>query len=474
MTLRQKILLLATIPLLVAVAVIMAVVNRQAEAVSAQEIALFEKTMLAAKKAELLNYMSLAETSIEHLTGIPRNSSAEDVIEAQTRAKQILNSLTFGEDGYFFVYDLDGTSVVHPKQGWRVGQNYLDLRDKDDRPVIRNLIAAAKAGGGFTRYAWEQPSRGDVTDKIGYAVLIEPWGWMMGTGIYIDDVITQAAAARAGVDARIRQTFLLIGGITLATVLAVFATWIVINIRESRLADAKLQALAQKVTDAQEDERGRVARELHDSISQILVSVKYMLQRARRAPDTGEALGKAEENLNLAITEVRRISHDLRPGLLDDLGLSRALQNLGEEFATRTGIAVDVQTTAFKNLLPDDVKTALYRIAQEALTNVERHAGASRVELGVTHGQEGVVLKITDDGCGFDPAGLRASRKPVGIGLKNMAERIARHGGKLSIDSNAEGTGLRAWLPRGVLRSGGAVAAPRAAEPATDAAWPAE
>lgn len=453
MTLRQKILLLATIPLILSVAVITLLVNRQAAELAAAEISVFEETMLAAKKAELLNYISLAQTSIDHLTGLPRTASAEDIIEAQARAKQILNGLTFGQDGYFFVYNQKGTNLVHPKQSWRVGNNYWDLRDKDGRLAIRDLIEAAQTGGGFTRYAWEQPSRGDVTDKIGYAVLIEPWGWMLGTGIYIDDVVTQVAAAQADVDARIRETFILISVITLGAVLAVFATGLVINVRESRLADAKLKALAQKVVDAQEEERSRVARELHDSISQILVSVKFMLQRARRDPGPGPALDRAEENLNLAITEVRRISHDLRPGLLDDLGLSKALQNLGEDFAARTGIEVEIRTTAFKNLLPAEAKTALYRIAQEALTNVERHAGARHVRLGVQGNPTGIELEIVDDGTGFDPAGLKSSRKPLGIGLRNMQERIERFGGRLVIDSGAEGTRVLARLPQSILRT---------------------
>ena len=446
MTLRQKILLLATIPLILAVAVITLLVNRQAAELAAAEISVFEETMLAAKKAELLNYISLAQTSIDHLTGLPRTASAEDVIEAQARAKQILNGLTFGQDGYFFVYDQQGTNLVHPKQGWRVGNNYWDLRDKDGRPAIRDLVEAAQNGGGFTRYAWEQPSRGDVTDKIGYAVLIEPWGWMLGTGIYIDDVVTQVAAAKADVDAHIRETFILISVITLGAVIAVFATGLVINIRESRLADAKLKALAQKVVDAQEEERSRVARELHDSISQILVSVKFMLQRARRDAGPGPAMDRAEENLNLAIQEVRRISHDLRPGLLDDLGLSRALQDLGEDFSARTGLEVDIQAAPLKNLLPADAKTALYRVAQEALTNIERHAGAAHVQILLRHGVSNVSLEIVDDGTGFD-RGTRTARRTAGIGLKNMQERIERFGGRFQIDTGPDGTRLSATLP---------------------------
>ena len=457
MNLRLKILLLATIPLVLALGAVAFIATYQSAKLARQEIDVFEKAMIEAKQAELLNYVSLALTSIDHLYNTSEPRWAEDEAEAQYLVKQVLDRLTYGTDGYFFVYDDRGNNLVHPKQTWRVGNNYWELEDENGKKVIQRLIEEGKAGGGFVRYAWEQPSIGDVTDKIGYAVFLDRWKWMLGTGIYIDDVITQVTLAKEEVDTRIRETFFLISLVAFGAVVMVFITGIAINVHETRLADAKLQALTEKIVATQEEERGRVARELHDSISQILVSVKFALEQAKLMFGSEEnkasgALDRAEDNLNLAIREVRRISHDLRPGILDDLGLAKALENLAGNFSNRTGINATVKTTAFKNLLGNDVKTALYRIAQESLTNIERHASASEVELGLYRNRTGVTLRIADNGQGFDVHRTKKSGVQNGIGLKNMKERIERLSGILHVDSSTDGTVIEARLPHSVLQ----------------------
>ena len=137
---------------------------------------------------------------------------------------------------------------------------------------------------------------------IAFVVGLQDWRWAVGTGIFIDDIQNTVAAARAGVEQRIRKTFLYIGGITLAAVLLVFGSGLFINIRERRLADVKLKALTQRVLDAQEEERGRVARELHDGISQMLVGVRFALDTARRRllnqdDRAGQSLDKGMDNL---------------------------------------------------------------------------------------------------------------------------------------------------------------------------------
>ena len=454
MNLRLKILLLATIPLIAAIATISVIVNHQAAELSDQEINVFEQTMLKAKKDELRHYVSLALTAIDHLYNSGPPGSREDEIKAQTIAKKILNQLNFGPDGYFYVYDYDGTNVVHPKQTWRVGNSYWDLEDKEGRKVIQNLIRQARNGGGYYRYSWEKPSVGKVADKIGYAVGLPRWKWMIGTGLYIDDVTTQVQQAKAQVRSRIRETFLLIAIITLGAILCVFATGVAINLHETKLANTKLQALTQKIVSTQEEERGRIARELHDGISQILVSVKFTLERAkimlaRSYDDAATAIDTAADNLNVALHEVRQISHDLRPGILDDLGLAKALENLAEGFSQRTSIAVDVSTVPVKDTLSSEAKTALYRIAQEALTNIERHSSATTASLRLAALRKSVVLEIKDNGCGFDPSLVeREGPKNGGIGVRNMHERMARFSGWLNIQSSAHGTTIEAQLPR--------------------------
>ena len=277
---------------------------------------------------------------------------------------------------------------------------------------------------------------------ISYVVGLQDWQWAIGTGVFIDDVLTSVAAARAQVEARIRRTFVYIGAITMAATLLVFMSGVTITIRERRLADAKLKELTQRIFDTQEEERGRVARELHDGISQILVGVRYALELARRQlakddPNAPVSLDRGVEMLGGAITEVRRIS--------DDLGLGPALKALTEEFQTRTGIKTELETVVFRNRLDEEARIALFRIAQEALTNIERHAEATEVTIKLAGHRTGATLLISDDGRGFDMA--ERAKAGRGLGLRNMAERMEQLGGTLTIYSLSPGTAIDATVP---------------------------
>jgi len=453
MNLRQKILLLASAPLIIAVSAITLLVTHQTQSLSEGEIASFKKTMLTAKKAELLNYLSLAESSIRHIYD-PAGPGDEG---AKGQVKEILHGLTYGRDGYFFVYDFKGNNLVHPRQSYRVGKNWWGLKDLKGTLVIQGLIQRAREGGGYQRYLWEKPSTGEVADKIGYATALDKWGWMLGTGLYIDDVLKQVHAKESEVSARVRETSLFIIFITLGALGFVFVTGIAINLHERRMADAKLKELTQRIVETQEEERGRVARELHDGISQILVSVKYALELAmfharKKSDDVLKAIDSGGEALNVAIAEVRRISRDLRPSILDDLGLSPALESLSSEFSKRTGVEIDVSTVSFKDALSTDAKTTLFRVAQEALTNIERHAQATHVTLELSVSRKGINLTIADNGKGFAARKLtQGGDSTSGIGLRNMHERLEYHNGELSVSSSENGTTISARLPKGLL-----------------------
>ncbi|MEM8658379.1 MAG: cache domain-containing protein, partial [Pseudomonadota bacterium] len=415
----QKIFLLATVPLILAASAIAVLVSIQSRALAEQEIQLLEDRLLEAKQSELANYMSLARTSIGHIYG----NALPDDAEAKREVAQILAAMTYDSDGFFFVYDYDGTNLVSPKQTYLINKNWWDATTRDGDFVVQDLIAVARQGGGIHEYVWPKPSTGETAHMYSYVIGLQDWRWAVGTGIWIDDVVAEVASARALTEARITRTFLWIALITLVALLLVFVSGLWITIRERRLADAKLKELTQRIFDTQEEERGRVARELHDGISQILIGVRYALDLAGRRLKTGRAgvgdsLTTAVGGLNDAITEVRRISRDLRPGVLDDLGLGPALKTLTEEFSNRTGIDTRFETVVFRNRLTTEAKTALYRVAQEALTNIERHADAQTVKMQIFGHRSGATLRIEDDGIG-----IRASRQAParGIGLRNMA-----------------------------------------------------
>lgn len=450
MSLKQQILALATMPLIIAILAITLLVTSQSRDLAQSGISAFEENMLQAKQKELVNYINLALSAIDQ---IYTNADAND-IAAQEEVKSILTSLSYGEDGYFFVYDFLGTNLVHPKQPFRVGENWIDLTDPDGDLVIENLIDRARDGGGFHPYKWEKPSSSEVADKLSYAIALDKWQWMLGTGVYVDDVVAQTAAANAELKSSIDRTFIVVAAITVPAVIAVFLAGILLNLRERRLADTKLKELAQRVIDTQEEERTRIARELHDGISQNMVGIRYLLDLAKRkvkdgAEDALLSIERGADGLNGAIKEVRRISHDLRPGLLDDLGLTAALEGLTHNFSERTGIAVELKSVAFKNLLPPDTKTALYRVAQEALTNIERHADANCVSLSIIVDRRGLQMIIFDNGRGFS---LKSKEQKLsttgGLGLRNMQERMEHFGGRLDLKTSPDGTTLTARLPK--------------------------
>ena len=427
-----------------AISVLVAV---QARSLADHEIAELENRLIAAKRNELKNYLTLARNAISKDYGraLPDDEAAKE------RVIQTLAAMIYGSDGYFFVYDYDGTNLVAPRQTELINANWAGLADATGTPIVDELIAIARTGTGYHSYLWQKPSTGEEAQMVSYVVGLQDWRWAIGTGIFIDDVLATVAAARSETEKRVQETFLWIAGITMAALLLVFASGLILNIRERRLADAKLKALTQRIFDTQEEERGRVARELHDSISQILVGVRYRLELARRRLRAGDA--RAEENLGSgidalggAIQEVRRISRDLRPGVLDDLGLGPALQSLMEEFGARTGIKAEFETVVFRNRLDQDAKIALYRVAQEALTNIERHAEASQVSLRVYGHTGGATLHIADNGRGL--AAARASAGPtLGLGLRNMQERIEQLDGRLRILSSRSGTVIEAQVP---------------------------
>lgn len=450
MSLKQQILALATMPLILSILAITFLVTSQSRDLAQSGISAFEENMLSAKQKEVVNYINLALSSIAHIYD---NSAAND-LAAQEEVKAILTTLSYGEDGYFFVYDFEGTNIVHPKQPFRVGENWIDLTDPDGDRVIENLIDRAREGGGFHPYKWEKPSSAEIADKLSYAVALEKWQWMLGTGIYVDDVVAQTAAANADLKSSIDRTFVVVASITVPAVIMVFLAGILLNLRERRLADTKLKELTQRVIDAQEEERARIARELHDGISQSMVGIRYLLDLAKRKVKDGSngaliSIERSTDGLNGAIKEVRRISHDLRPGMLDDLGLTAALEGLMNNFSERTGIRVSLKSVAFKNLLPPDAKTALYRVAQEALTNIEKHANATCVELSIIVDRRGLQMIIFDNGRGF----VMNSKEQVlraagGLGLRNMQERMEHFGGRLDVKTSPKGTTLTARLPK--------------------------
>ena len=203
-----------------------------------------------------------------------------------------------------------------------------------------------------------------------------------------------------------------------------------------------------RVVDAQEVERARLARELHDETGQALTSILLglkSLEERVESTDGGAAFAELRDLVVATLQDVRRLAVELRPAALDDFGLVPALERLRDSISEQRQIAVEVQSDLDDKRLPAETETALYRIVQEALTNVVKHAEASRVTVRLRRPSDRYVeLVIQDDGAGFDPNEVRDG----GLGLVGMRERVALLGGRLSVESSeGAGTMLRAEVP---------------------------
>jgi signal transduction histidine kinase len=227
------------------------------------------------------------------------------------------------------------------------------------------------------------------------------------------------------------------------------------EIVERKIAQDRLRKLSHKIVRLQEEERRRVSRELHDGINQLLVSVKYKIENFedkfnQSAEQALSDIKKADIFLDEAISEVRRVSHDLRPSVLDDLGLVPAISNLVRRFSERN--LIDVQLNGVDesfDRLPTDVETAMYRIVQEALMNIEKHANASHVSINISRTDSNVTIRIEDNGEGFSMQNaLRKSESTRSMGLRNMRERIELLQGTFFIHSDVgKGTFLEVKAP---------------------------
>jgi two-component system NarL family sensor kinase len=217
---------------------------------------------------------------------------------------------------------------------------------------------------------------------------------------------------------------------------------------------AELQSLSQRLLKVQDEERRKLARDLHDSTGQTLAALKISVSSLHDAcKQDSSTLGLVSEVAALAdqaIDEIRTMSYLLHPPLLDEVGFRCAAEWYVEGFAKRSGIKVTLDLATERERLPDSVEIALFRVLQESLTNVHRHSGAARVRIHFLRQPETTILEIRDFGSGIAAerlARLRGSRAQIGVGLAGMRERLTELNGQLEIESDGHGTTIRAIVP---------------------------
>jgi signal transduction histidine kinase len=212
-----------------------------------------------------------------------------------------------------------------------------------------------------------------------------------------------------------------------------------------------LRRLSARLLRLHDDERRRIARELHDGLGQYLIAAKINLDmHSRSNADGGTLLREAQQLIEHAIADTRTLSHLLHPPLLDEAGFISAARWYVENFAKRSGIVATLHLPEEGQRLPPEIETALFRILQEALTNVYRHSHSRSVEVRVTSDSTWVALAIQDHGKGISRDSLQRFRKNspnLGVGLAGMRERVTELGGTLHLESSPAGTLLTAMIP---------------------------
>jgi signal transduction histidine kinase len=228
------------------------------------------------------------------------------------------------------------------------------------------------------------------------------------------------------------------------------------DITERRRNELRISSLSHQLLRAQEDERRMISRELHDSVAQELSTVKIALAtlldpHASVPPETLQKVSKLTQMLDRSILSVRNLSYDLRPPGLEEFGLLQTLATLCEEFSESTGIEVDFQTAGLKNSsLGSFIEINLYRLIQEGLNNVRKHAAAGRVMIKLVGSHPNIILRIIDDGRGFDVRDRqRALDAEKRLGLRSMKERVSLLQGRMELRSRlGKGTSIHIRFPR--------------------------
>jgi signal transduction histidine kinase len=330
-------------------------------------------------------------------------------------------------------------AVLLPVDASRLRFAAVAGEDAGDVDAATMSISDSKAGRVFQRRRSERVDsilddpevHHDVARRIGARSGL--WVPLIAGGVAIGVI---AAHDKRGIDARFSDDDL-----RLAETFASRAA-VAVDLSERVASDAMRRVLS-----AQELERRRLARELHDETGQALTSILLGLRALEDALETEEsraAAGTLRELVVSTLQDVRTLAVELRPKALDDFGIVPALERLVETFAAQTGIAVDLEAALGEERLPTDIETALYRIVQESLTNVVKHARARRVSILVTRKPRSVAAVIEDDGDGFDPDATRDG----GVGLLGMRERLSLLDGRIEVESRVgAGTTIAVEVP---------------------------
>ena len=415
--------------------------------------------------------------------------------EMQEQIKRMIRAAQYDyPHGYFILFTVDGTVLAQGIEPENVGMNRLLAKDADGVPYIQRMGEAASRGGDFVQYKWNKQAGQEVYLKIAYTQMLRGKQWWLATGFYVDSMKEKIRKQHAVIWSWVRN--ITVGlGIVLALGLSwvvyqanrVFVQTVaepvarlvegasrisageyghrvkidnndelkviadafhcmgdnigrtISDLQTAREESKSLLEQNRALTDRErtlvEEERKRIARELHDDIGQKLVTLGLLLYLAqtKENDDARQAvLVRAEKSIQAMTNGVRRILQNLRPVLLDGVGFSAALRVHLEEQAEDANLKIDIHEQASALRLPPEVESNIFRVVQEAMANVVRHAHAHRVDVWIECTEEMLEVCVQDDGIGLDPKAM--VWRPGDLqhfGIPNMRERVRSLGGTI-------------------------------------------
>lgn len=344
-----------------------------------------------ARIKELDNYTTLALSSIRHL----EKSRVIDRNKQKKSAKQILKNLEFGGDGYFFVYDYKGKNIAHPKKPHLEGRHLLDLKDVNGVKIIEELIHAAKKDGGVVSYRWDKPSVGEKVEKLGYAKGINEWQWMVGTGIYADDIVKAESDLRDNLSTNLKNSLILLPAVAVIVLLGTLIVAGRYTFIEGKIADENIKTASSRYKNIQEDVKNEFFDQLHASIIQPIENTIDKI-------GTGN-LTDIERELITIFKNASNLSQTLRPEIIDEDGLFPAIKQIIAQCQDSSSLHISYEMPETTSVIPDNIEIKVYRVIQELLAYARDYSGSKSISLKIRLSDKSLSLIYQDDGEGVEP-----------------------------------------------------------------------
>lgn len=423
--------------------------------------------------------------------------------KVQERVKDLIRETMNGPNGYYFMFDHEGRVIAQRIQREHEGTTRREAVDKDGKLYVQKLIEAAKQGGGFVEYRMVKPNQEGIHPKLSYAKMLRGDQWWVGSGFYLDDIETNVRAMKKEMWFKIWTITALIivfvcglvlGALRLSQILTQqitepiaqlvdganklaageYESRVMVDTHDEleRLADTfndmgktigrtisdlqtaqeeskslleQNRAFSEKERTLLEKERERIAQDLHDDICSKLLTLRTDCESSQRAvKDEGQraAWAKMSQSIVEINDEVRNSVKKLYPRSLNELGLSAALRGQLEKQAAAAGIALGFHNQGGELRVLHDVGIKVFRVFQEAMTNVVKHARAHRVDVWIRYNADRLEVSMEDDGQGFDVA-AKMQQKVGHYGLQIIEERVRSLGGTVQFVSKPRINGTR-------------------------------